>query len=135
LAEETQGEAVVLRGVEAWNANDWNALEAITSPDVVVVAPEGWPESGEFVGWPAARRQFERLKDSWSEERVEIIGIESTGDWVLLHCRWTGKGQGSGLDFDFDTWMAVLVREGMQARIEYFLDEAPARRATGIEAG
>ena len=135
MAEGSDIEAVIRRGIEAWNADDWDGLEAASAPDVVVVAPEGWPEAGEFVGWPSARRQFERLKDSWSQERVEVIGIESAGDWGLAHVHWIGKGKGSGIDFDFDTWMAVLVRDGKQARVEYFFDEAAARLATGIEPG
>jgi ketosteroid isomerase-like protein len=131
---ERENEALARRAAEAWNANDWETLERLNAPDLVVNAPAGWPEAGTLVGWPAARRQFERLKDSWSDEHAEITQIESAGDQVLVATRWLGKGQSSGLDLDLGIWVVYTIRDGVMVRHQYFLDEAEARRASRIRA-
>jgi hypothetical protein len=55
-------EALARRSIEAWNADDWEEqLSALWSPDGTIVSPEGWPESGEFRGWPAMVEQRRRV--------------------------------------------------------------------------
>jgi ketosteroid isomerase-like protein len=128
-----ENEEVVRRGVEAWNSNDWKAIEAVMAPDGVVVAPQGWPEAGTFTGWPAVRAQLERIKEPWSEERIEILELESEADRALLQSRWVATGEGSGVDLDTALWVAYTFADGRVIRLEYFLEEGPARRAAGIE--
>lgn len=122
---------VVRRANAAWNGNDWEELEALTDPDVEAVAPEGWPETEGFKGWPAVRRQYERLKDM-EHERAELMEIESVGGQrVLSRVRWTGTGRGSGLEIDTSLWVLQKVDGGRIARIEFFLDEKLAKQAAG----
>jgi hypothetical protein len=40
---------------EAWNAGDMDAFRELLSPDVIVRAPDGWPEPGPFVGREAVK--------------------------------------------------------------------------------
>lgn len=132
---EADSEAIVRQGVEAWNANDWDAIEATHTPDPVIVAPHGWPEAGTFEGWPEARRQYERVKQPWSEERIEILEIECEGDRALLRSRWVARGEGSGVGLDTELWVAyAFAEDGRISRLEYSLEESPARRAAGIGA-
>ena len=91
--DPAEREALVRRSVDAWNADDWeDQLRAIWSPDGTIVSPEGWPESGEFTGWPAMLEQWRRIRGSWAEERVEV-GLESIGDRVLGDLHWTLRGE------------------------------------------
>ena len=132
---EKQNEEIARRTVEAWNAGDWELLKALYSPEIEVVAPKEWPEGGTFNGWEAVRRQFERLKDSWSEERYAIDTVRSAGDKVLVVGRWLGRGETSGLDLDLQTCLVYTIADDRVVRIEYYLDENDARRALGGEAG
>jgi ketosteroid isomerase-like protein len=50
---------------EAWNAGDMGAVRDLYDPDVIVRAPEGWPEPGPFVGREAVMRQWEQQRDTW----------------------------------------------------------------------
>jgi ketosteroid isomerase-like protein len=59
----SQENVVVVRALfETWNAGDMKGLRELYHPDVIVRAPEGWPEPGPFVGvvgrfiWHAAGR-------------------------------------------------------------------------------
>jgi len=122
-------ETVVRRSIDAWNRDDWAALEALWDPDGEIVAPPGWPESGVFEGWPAIRRQFERLKGAWGDERIEVVSMATVGRQLLAHVRWYGHGGASGLELDLEVWMLNSVRDGKLVRVEYHLSEEAARTA------
>ena len=124
---------VVRRSIEAWNENDWAAMEARVDPAITVKAPEGWPESGEFSGWPAVRTQYERLKAAWSDERVEIVDIRPIdAARLLVQLRWIGHGGASGLAFDSLSWNVYTLENGKIARIDFYFDADEARLALGM---
>jgi ketosteroid isomerase-like protein len=129
ISHESENARKVRRLVEAWNLGDWSVGEALSSPDLVVFPPRGWPEGAEFEGWEAAERQYERLKEAWTQEGLEIERLEERGDTVLLQVRWTGKGEASGLDLDLHVWVLYQFRDGLNTRVEFFLDEGEARQA------
>jgi hypothetical protein len=66
---------VVRRSFDAWNQTDWEQLQAIYAPDVIVVAPPEWPEPEGARGWEEWRLQIERLKESWEVEWLEVDEI------------------------------------------------------------
>jgi ketosteroid isomerase-like protein len=124
---------VVRRSFDAWNSNDWEALEELYDPDAVAQAPDGWPEPGVIEGFEAVREQFARNKDSWEEEHVEIDEIRELGpDRVLAHVRWVTKGKASGLAFETPVTELLTVRGGRITRAEFFLDRARALEAAGV---
>jgi ketosteroid isomerase-like protein len=123
----SEPERIVRESIDAWNANDWERVEAFWDPDGEIVGPREWPESGSFRGWPAIRGQFERLKGSWTEERVDVISLESQGDRVIVRVRWVGTGEASGLEREVDVWWVNEVRDGLLRRVVYFLDEGSAQ--------
>jgi ketosteroid isomerase-like protein len=129
---ESGNEAIARRAIETWNENDWDAMQALCHPDVSATAPRQWPESGDEKGWPAVRRQYERLKESWSEEHVEILGLRAAGATVLVHCRWVGKAATSGLDLDLETWLVCRFEDARIVWMGFFLEQGEALRAAGI---
>jgi ketosteroid isomerase-like protein len=124
-------ESVFRRSIEAWNANDWETLESLWSPDGSIVAPEGWPEPGTRVGWAAIREQFERIKESWIEERAEVLAIRPVGDRLFADIRWIVRGEASGAPLEVNMWMLCDFEDGRFSAIEYFLDRDAARTAVG----
>jgi ketosteroid isomerase-like protein len=131
---EAENEQVVRRALDAWNANDWQTLQRLIAPDVELVAPENWPETGTFKSWPAARNLLHGLKEAWSEEHLEILAMESRAHWVLVDARWVTRGEGSGLDIETEVWIAYRLEEGRATRIQFSPDETPVREAAGIGA-
>jgi hypothetical protein len=124
-------EELLRRSIELWNADDWEALGRMWDPEGEVVAPEGWPESGTFRGWPAIQVQFERLKGSWAEERVEILGIREVPSGLFADIRWIVKGDASGAPLEVDMWALYEFRGELVRRIDYFLDRDAAEAAGG----
>ena len=99
-------EALAQRSIDAWNSDDWEErLKAVWRPEGTIVAPEGWPEAGEFKGWPAMVEQWHRIKDSWAEERLDVIELESMDDRVLAHLRWIMQGEASGAPLEVEVWL------------------------------
>ena len=131
---EADNESLVRRAIAAWNANDWQTMQSLIAPDVELVAPEHWPETGTYSGWPAVRNLLHGLKEAWSEERLEILAMESRADWVLVNARWVTRGEGSGLDIETEVWIAYRLEGGRTTLIQFSPDEAPVRGAAGIAA-
>jgi ketosteroid isomerase-like protein len=59
-----QNAEVVRSLLETWNAREMDGFRQLYDPNVVVRAPEGWPEPGPFVGRDAIMRQFEQLRET-----------------------------------------------------------------------
>jgi ketosteroid isomerase-like protein len=128
--EMSEKAALSRRFYEAWNANDWEAMEACFLPDAEVLAPEGWPEAETSTGWPALRRQFERLKETWRDEWIEWIDYAEIGDDTSIqHGRWRGHGDASGLELDLEYWFVANFKDGLIGRGAFFFDGAEAQRA------
>ena len=123
------GEELLRLSIERWNADDWEALESFWDPDGEVVAPAGWPEAGTYRGWPAIREQFERVKGSWAEERVEIARAREMPAGLLADLRWTMKGEASGAPLEVEMWMLSEFKGGLFTRVRYFLDRGEAELA------
>ena len=123
---------ITRRGIGAWNRGDWDALWALGGGDIVIVAPEEWPEAGTVSGREAVEAQFERLKESWEEERVEIDELIDAGDRVLCLYRWVVRGKGSGVELEMPMANLFTVRGGSVVRIEFFTDQPKALEAAGL---
>src|SRR2546429_5369230 len=80
---------------EAWNAGDMDALRELLAPDVIVRAPEGWPEPGPFVGREAVMRQWEQQRETFDADALEpITDFLHAADRVVVRFIWRGVGHG-----------------------------------------
>jgi len=114
---------VVRRAADAWNRTDWEALQAIYAADVVVVAPQQWPEAEGARGWEEWRLQIERLKESWETERVEVDEIRALPDGrVVARFSWIATGRASGAPAGVPMAAVYTVSSGQIERVEFFLN-------------
>jgi ketosteroid isomerase-like protein len=122
---------VVRAAFEAWNVGDMDALRALYHPDVIARAPEGWPEPGPFVGRDALMRQFQRVREAFDADALEVISdFADAGDRVAVRAIWHGTGQGPEADLE---WTVVnTVRQGRIFGLEYFWDHAEALEGLGL---
>ena len=120
-------ERVAREGLDAWNADDMQTIEALAWPDAVIVAPATWPEPGEQRGWSKIRAQYERLKEPLRGESVELVAIEVDPPYALTNVIWSGTGEGSGLEFRIPMWLVTTYRGLRYERIEYYTEEDAAR--------
>jgi len=124
---------VIRRSLDAWNRTDWEQLQAIYAPDVIVVAPREWPEAEGARGWGEWRLQIERLKESWEVERLEVDEIRALPDGrVFARFAWVASGRASGIRPDIPMASVSVIEDGQIRRITFFLDFNEALEAAGL---
>jgi hypothetical protein len=127
-------EEIVERCVQAFQNEDWDLLEWLWDPAGEIVGPEPWPESGTFSGWPAMLAQLKRLKDSWAEDRIEIIEHSRSGERLCTRFRWSVRGEASGLESEAELWMVSEFSGDRLFRARYFSNAEAARAALEEDA-
>jgi ketosteroid isomerase-like protein len=116
---------------ETWNAGDMDALRKLYDPDVIVRAPEGWPEPGPFVGREAVMRQWEQQREVWDADTLEPISdFVDAGDRVVLRFIWHAAGHGP--EAGFEMTVVHTMRKGKIAFQEFFWEHAEALEAVGL---
>jgi ketosteroid isomerase-like protein len=124
---------VVRRSLDAWNRTDWEQLQAIYAPDVIVVAPREWPEAEGASGWEEWRLQIERLKESWEVERLEPDEIRALPDGrVFARFVWVASGRASGTPTGVSMASVSVIEGGQIKRIEFFLNLNAALESAGL---
>jgi ketosteroid isomerase-like protein len=103
---------------------------ACYAPDVITVPQAEWPEAETGTSRETLRHQFEQTKAPWEEERVEVDEIRDLGDRVLALYRWIGRGKGSHAEVEHPIATLHTLRGGRIVRIDYFLDQSEALRAS-----
>ena len=120
MGETEANLALVRRAYDAWNRNDWEALEEIYDPAVTAVAPEGFMESSRVRGWPDLQQRYRELKAAWEEESLEIEEIAAEDEMVAARVRWDGIGRASGAPISLQVTNLVEIADGRITRLEYF---------------
>jgi ketosteroid isomerase-like protein len=122
---------IVQAGIEAYNAQNWDALREMHDPSVIARAIEGWPEPGPYVGRDAVMRQFARVRAAWDTDAIEPIDdFLDAGDRVIVRVFFHGSGFGPEANLEFT--IVYTVRERKIFFIEYFWDHAEALEAAGL---
>jgi ketosteroid isomerase-like protein len=122
---------IVRAGLQAWNAEDMDALRELYDPEVSWRGPEGWPEPGPFVGRDAVVRQLEQLRETWDADTLEPIDdFIDAGDRVVVKLVWRGVGHGPELNLELTG--VYTVRDGRICGLEFSQDHAKALEAAGL---
>jgi ketosteroid isomerase-like protein len=123
----------VLSQFELWNkGEDLDAFAHYYDPNVIVDAPEGWPEGSVSRGFDAWKQQAERLRDTWEEARTEVDEIRPVGrDRVVAQIRYVTVGKDPGMAFETPLAVAFTFAEGKITRATYFW-EMQALEAAGL---
>jgi ketosteroid isomerase-like protein len=125
---------IVRAVIETWNTGDMKAFRELHDPDVILRAPEGWPEPGPFVGHEAVMRQFEQLRATWDADALEVTSdYIHAADRVAVRLIWRGAGYGPDLNMELTG--VYTVRKGRVVYQEFFWDHAEALEALGLTEG
>jgi len=127
-----QETVVLLRSLyEAFNRGDFDAAAAAAHPDVELIPPGG---QSPLRGGAALRAWME--PDAFEDQRFEPLDFTVNDEKVLVRHRMTGRGAGSGVEFDLVLFVVFTVDDaGVVTRLEGFLphEEAAARKAAGLD--
>jgi len=122
---------VVRASFAAWNEGDMDAFGELLAPDVIVRAPEGWPEPGPFVGRDAALREFAQLRKTWDDDYFDLVSdFIDVGGRVAVRFIWRVVGHGPGSNVELTG--VFTVRKRTINYLEYFWDHAEALEGLGL---
>lgn len=98
-AAQTSRQRVVHEGYTDWNAGRLaEAMARLWHPDAILYHPAGWPEPGPSIGREAATAQFERVREDFDVDRLEILESRDIAGVVVLRVLWVVRGRASGVD-------------------------------------
>jgi ketosteroid isomerase-like protein len=122
---------VVRAAFEAWNAGDMDAVRELYDADVFMRMPEGWPESGPFVGRDAVMHQWEQQRATWDSDALVPIGnFIDSADRVVVRQTWRGAGHGPEADLEMTN--VFMLRKGKVVYEEFFWDHTEALQTLGL---
>jgi ketosteroid isomerase-like protein len=102
-------------------------------PEVEFEEDPSFPEAGVYRGRSEVLRYFKNFTAEFEQFVFEVEDMKVVGgDGVLVCLRQTGRGKGSGAEFDFQSAWLFTVRDGGVVRIRAYLDQAEALEAAGL---
>jgi ketosteroid isomerase-like protein len=122
-------------GFRLFEVADLDGLVALYGKHAELFHPDGWPEPGPTVGRGAIKRQFQTLREGWTEHRVIVEQIEGRGDWVVARVRWQARGGGSGADVEVQYSAASRFADGLIVEVRYCWSHEDALAAAGWSGG
>ncbi len=96
----------------------------------------GWSDEFPDLGGVKPDPSPERLRDwlsPWERWQVEPEEFIASRDFVVVLCRYTGRGKGSGVDVETHGAHVWTIRDGKALRLEVFSSRAKALTAAGLD--
>ena len=122
---------LVRSGMKAWDARDMDALRATYAEDVVTWPPAGWPEAGPFVGRDIVIGQWERMRESWDDDEIEMLAdYTDAADRVAVRMMWRERDRGP--EANSEATGIFTIRDGKIRVAEFFWNHAEALETLGL---
>ena len=122
---------IVRASMEAWNARDMDALRETYAEDVVTWPPKGWSEAGPFVGRERVIGQWERMRELWDDDEVEMLAdYIDAADRVAVRMIWRERGDAPAAESEATG--IFTIRDGKIRVAEFFWDHIEALEAVGL---
>jgi uncharacterized protein len=107
----------------------------LLAPDFEYVSPRDAMEPGIRRGEEGLRHVLQTLDDTYAERRFDVERILEAGERVVVLGRITMQGRSSGVALQGEGAQIWTLRDGLVARIEWYLTQDEALRAAGLEPG
>jgi ketosteroid isomerase-like protein len=123
---------ILRRAYEALGRGDLELVLEACDPQIECRLPEGGINAGTLRGRDSLRTLLEGYLDSFEDYRAEPDRFLEADDRVVAFLRITGRGRGSGLDFEDRPAHLWTIRDGKAIRLEVFPRGEGALEAAGL---
>ena len=123
---------IVRGGYEALVRGDMPSWLSRFDPEVVIHDNADFPDSLIFRGHAGALQWVESVNELWDDARLDPQTFRSGGEFVVVSCRATGRGRGSGIPVDVLVHQVFRLRNGKIVEAWAYSDEAEALEAAGL---
>jgi ketosteroid isomerase-like protein len=118
---------LVQRMLQAYLAQDEEALRAIINPEGEIYGDPGIVNAGTYRGYDGFRQWVQQWEDAWDEISYELGELIDIGDTVVVApVHVVGRGAGSGVEIDSVFGWMYEFRDGRAVRFHVYptLDSA-----------
>jgi ketosteroid isomerase-like protein len=119
---------VVRRLFYSYRPDDPSEALACLAPDVVYEVGQEVPAHGR----DEVRAMWERWASSWESMEMTPEEFIEAGDQVVVAVHYSGRGRGSGIEFDATTYDVYTLRDGLCVRKLEFNERSQALEAAGL---
>jgi uncharacterized protein len=120
------------RGYEAFNRGDIEGFLEFIHPDVELDEGQDLPDRGIYQKHEGFLANMQAWSDVFEELRFEPEELIEVDDRLLVLVRVTGRGRGSGAEFDQRQAHVWTIRDSKGIRLEFYADRNEAEKATGL---
>jgi ketosteroid isomerase-like protein len=118
---------------DQWERGNFRPQYDIYGPDMELLWSEEFPDlHGVFRDPEVRSHRLREWLSPWQEWQVEAEDYVSAGDFVVVLCRYTGRGKESGVEVDARGAHLWTMREGKAVRLEIFSSRRKALEAAGL---
>lgn len=116
------------RSIALYNAGDYESVSREVGAEIRMHRRNDAPEANETFSGQA---DIEALMQPqvFSDQRIEVLGIEHSESAMLVNTRFSARGAGSGLPFEVEGWMLFLIGDEGVDSLEVHQEEGSARAA------
>jgi uncharacterized protein len=122
---------IVRRMYEAYLRGDNDAALGAFDPDVEFDVSIR-PEAGIYRGPAGIAEAMRTWTGTWEDFRIEVKEIRDAGDRVLVADRQSGRGKGSGVPLDQETYTIYTMRDGKIVHAVWVDTREKALEAAGL---
>jgi ketosteroid isomerase-like protein len=120
---------VVREAYDAYSRGDYDRLEGIHDPHIVVVTLE----DGVVYGNDAVLANYKRWNEAWERAETTLEEVIGQGDRVFVTVRFHGRGRGSGVEVETRFYEVYTLRDSKVLRIDEYEHRAEALEAAGLQ--
>jgi len=120
---------VVRRGIQAFNANDWELALSFYDPDVEWYPYMAAIESRLYTGRTSIRRMWDEMREQFPDFKMEPEEVEDFGDCVVVALVARGTGRASGIESSTRFTQVWTLSKGKIIRVQGFRQRNDALRA------
>ena len=135
LSEQAMSEEnveIVRGGYEAFDRGDMPSWLSRFDPEMVIHENADFPDSLIYRGHAGALQWVESVNELWDDARLDPQTFRSGGEFVVVSCRATGRGRGSGIPVDVLVHQVFRLRNSKVVEAWAYNDEAEALEAAGL---
>src|SRR5262245_64494783 len=119
---------IVRRFFDSYRTDDPAEALACLAPDVVYEVGQEIPAQGR----DEVRAMWKRWESSWEDIEMTPEEFIEAGDHVIVAVHYSGRGRGSGIEFDARTFDVYTLRDGLCVRKLEFNERSDALEAAGL---
>jgi ketosteroid isomerase-like protein len=114
---------IVRRSMEVFASGDLDAFLVAHHPDTEWRTASDEPNAQTYRGHDGIRRFAAEISEAWAgrfNDTIEFEDYIDLGDWVVVPWKARLRGRSSGIEVDVSETYAVLVEDGLIARVHEY---------------